>query len=196
MAVKKNALQCGWQITWKPTLLSRSVSLFWNCISVACSLLDVQRELSVCSHDIKLHLDEPMCVCECWIWQLRGWLLKYHGQRLFEAVGDLLMGKLLPGGAGYVPELLVRCGSQQKIQVPKSFTCLLCERFPHSSHACSMLWCWTSWKWNWFSLFYFTATYRTIFFPESHHCFLRGNCTIVKKYILGLFCWVFASVFV
>lgn len=32
--------------------------------------------------------------------------------------------------------------------------------------------------------------------PEPHHCFLRVNCMIVKKYVQGLFCLVFTSLFV
>lgn len=139
------------------------------------------------------------CVFVCWVWQLRVWLLKYHGQRLFGTVCNLLIGisKPLPGGAGYVPELLGMYGSAQKILVPKNFTCLLCEKSPHSSHTqCSfMLWCWTSWNGIFLSVFYFTATYRTIFL-EPHPCFLGVYCMVVKKYIQGLFCLVIALVFV
>lgn len=47
------------------------------------------------------------------------------------------------------------------------------------------------------SLLYFTAAYRTIFFLECLHCFLRVNCMIVKKHIQDLFlCLVIASEFV
>lgn len=55
-----------------------------------------------------------------------------------------------------IQELLITYGSAQKIQVPKSLTCLLCERSSHSSHTrfSSMLWYWTSWKLNWVCLFY------------------------------------------
>lgn len=120
-------------------------------------LLDVQRELCVCSHSTKVHLDEPMCV---WVWGLTAQrlLLKYHGQRLFEAVGICWMPwanhcqELLAADS---PELLVRHSSEQKIQVPKSFTCLLnvlCFDVELPENGIGVL------------FFYFTATYRTIFF--------------------------------
>lgn len=39
-----------------------------------------------------------------------------------------------PGAAGDTPALLIACGSDRNIQIPKSLTYLLCERSPHSSH--------------------------------------------------------------
>lgn len=140
------------------------------------------------------------CVFVCWVWQLRGWLLKYHGQRLFEAVGDLLIGisKPLPGGAGWC----TRAAWYVWLSTEDTGTKELClfavwevsSQQPHSMFFYALMLNFLKMELV-LSVFYFTATYRTIFL-EPHPCFLVVYCMIVKKYIQGFFCSIIASVFV
>lgn len=108
---------------------------------------------------------------------MAGWLLKYHGQRLFEAAWYLVLciGKPLLGGAGL--------GTRSSYYIWLS-TGDTCTKEPHLFALCEVSSQQTQSIFFYalvlnflemklvLPLLYFTAAHRTVSFLEPYHCFL------------------------